>query len=442
MIVKSACLILGLLCAPSPDSWPGFRGDGSSATPAKGLPLKWSGEGSAAWIQDLPGYGQSSPVVWKGRVFVTAVKGEQKETLIALAAELATGKILWTREFEASQKGKNAAFTSRAASTPVVDAGGLVVFFSSGDLLGLSHDGETRWRRSLTKEYGAFKNNHGLGSSLAQSEKAVFVLVDHGGPSYLLAVDKATGKNLWKTERPERTSWTSPLVVERGEQSLVLVSSNGALSCYDARSGAELWAMDGLKGNTVPSPTYDAERDQVVVGAAGGRGGNLKAAARSNCAVRLTEKDGAPSFEVAWRGEKAVLHHASPLVHGGQVYFLTRPGILYCLDAESGAQRYAERVHPCWATPLAAGDRVYLFGKDGKTTVIKAGPTFEKLAENPLWTAAPKAAEPKKEPGAKEDRMAQLRRQVNGNVIYGAAAVDGTLVLRAGTRLVCLKAAR
>lgn len=446
---------------PAADTWSGFRNDGSGTTTARDLALTWGPNENVAWRAALPGYGQSSPVVWKGRVFVTAVEGAEKEKLLVAAVDARTGAVTWKKEFAALQKGKNNPMMSRAGPTPVVDVEGVYCLFESGDLFALSHDGGKLWHRSLAKEYGEIKNNHGLGSSLAQSGRAVFVQVDHAGPSYLLAVCKADGKELWKAERPARTSWASPVVATFGNKPAVL-ASGGTLTAYDAATGKELASLDGLTGNTIPSPT--AAGDLVAVGAGENRmKPDPAASAKSNCLVRFGAKDGKPGFEPVWSGKKAVSHHASPLVHKGHVYFVTKLGLVHCLDLKTGEERYAERLDDeVWATPVGAGDRVYFFGKSGVTTVLKAGAEFEKLAVNRLWSredyaarldAAKKAAAeslPKapegKGPGGgppvpKEEREA-ARYSAVGDVVYGAAAVDGALFVRTGTELVCVRRAK
>lgn len=204
-------LLVTLLVIPAVDPlpgqvWPGFRGSGDGCTTAKNLPLKWSPTENLAWKIDLPGYGQSCPVVWKDRVYLTAVDGKEREKGFIMAFDARTGKRLWSHEFAPTQKAKWSYTVSRAAPTPVVDAAGVYAFFEGGDLLALSHEGKLRWSRSLVKDYGEFQTGHGLGSSPVQTEEAVIVLIDHRGPSYLLAVDKQTGKTLWKTDRESRSS--------------------------------------------------------------------------------------------------------------------------------------------------------------------------------------------------------------------------------------------
>jgi outer membrane protein assembly factor BamB len=456
-------LLVSLLIGADPTgaaAWPGFRGDGSSTTAAKNLPVTWSPTENLAWRTPLPGYGQSSPVVWNGRVFLTAIDGAEKEKLFVVAVDAATGRVAWTKEFAATQKGKNNPMMGRAAPTPVADADGVYCLFESGDLIALSHDGGKLWQRALAKD-AEFQNNHALGSSLAQSGRAVFVQVDHAGPSYLLAVDKATGDELWKAERPSRTSWASPVVATVGGRAVVLASGGGTLTAHDAATGKELATLDGLVGNTIPSPT--AAGDLVVVGAGENRmKPDPAASARSNCCVRLAATGGGFAFERVWDGKKAISHHASPLAHKGHAYFVTKAGVVHCVDLKTGEERYAERLgHECWATPVGAGDHVYLFGKDGVTTVLRAGPEFDAAATNRLWSAAdfakrqaearekaaatlPKSPEGKGPGGGppvpKEEREA-ARYSAVGDVVYGVAAVDGAFLLRTGTELICVRGA-
>lgn len=452
-------LSLLLSAVPTPNqTWPGFRGDGSSTSTAKSLPLKWSPTENLAWRTPLPGYGQSSPVIWGDRAFVTAVDGDQKEKLFVIAVDLKSGNLIWKRDFSASQTGKNNPMMSRAAPTPVVDKDAIYAFFESGDVVALTHDGEVKWERSLTKDYGAFKNNHGVGSSPTQTDNAVIILIDDLGPSYLVALDKATGKNLWKADRKSRASWTSPVVAKIDGKPAILVSSSGTLDAYDATIGKELASLDGLVGNNIPSPAVSG--DLVVLGAGENRmKPDLAASAKSNCCVRLTLKDEKFSFEPVWYGKKAICQHASPLVHRGYAYFVTKTGIVHCVDLKTGEETYAERLdNQCWATPVGAGDYVYFFGKDGITTVIKAGPDFEKVATNNFWSAAdfakrrdeakkkaaatlpkpPEGKGPGGGPPLPKEELEATRYSAVGDVVYGVAAVNGTFVVRTGTELICV----
>ncbi len=152
------------------DTWPAFRGDGTGVTPAKSLPVRWTPDQGIAWRAAVPGYGQSAPVVWMDRAFVTSSEGPNQERCYVHAYALADGRRLWTREFAATQPLKNMFRNSRAAPTGAADADGVYALLPGGELVGLTHDGQTRWQRSLVKDYGEFKNGRGLSSCLAQTE--------------------------------------------------------------------------------------------------------------------------------------------------------------------------------------------------------------------------------------------------------------------------------
>jgi outer membrane protein assembly factor BamB len=449
-------MMAAALAAPPADAWTGFRNDGSSRTIAKSLPLTWSPTENLVWRAPLPGYGQSSPVIWNGRAYLTAIDGPEKETLHVLGFSTKKGDRLWHKSFPATQKGKNNPMMSRAAGTPVVDATGVYALFESGDLVAIAHDGTVLWERHFAKEFGELKNNHGLGSSPAQTDDSVIVLLDHQGPSHLLAIDKRTGQNVWKAERKPRSSWTSPIVVTLGDRRFVVVSNGGTVSVYDAADGKQLFEKDGLVGNAIPSPT--ADDSTIIVGAGENRmKPDADATARSNCAMKL-RPDG--SLDVIWSAQRLACGTASPIVAGGHAYFTDKNGIAVCLDAANGEERYRERLdNQQWATPIAAGDRVYFFGKDGVTTVVKTGGAFEKLAVNRLWSAAdyeakktadrkslPDSSTGGRGPGAgpplPKEELDAIRYFAVGPVVYGVAAVEGMFLVRTGTELIAIRAVR
>jgi outer membrane protein assembly factor BamB len=379
--------------------WTSFRGAGDSHTAARQLPLRWSPTENIAWQINLPAYGQSSPVVWRNRVFLTSVQGANKEKLWLFCYDLKSGRLLWQREAAATFTQKDADIVSKAAPTPVVDDQGLYVFFESGDLFAFKHDGKLQWQRKLADEYGGYKTNHGLGSSLAHHGNAVYVLVAHGGPSYLLAVNKRDGQNLWKTELKSGGGWSTPLVHQTpGQPTELLVSIAGAITSYDAATGASRWQVNGLKGNNIPSPSV---ADGLLIA-----GSSEKA---MSVAVRLGGTGDVTATHVAWRAEEATANFASPLIHQGRVYFVNKVGVAFCLDLKTGKELWRERIGgECWTSPLAAGDRIYFFTNTGDTVVAQAGDQFKALAKNKL----------------------ELER------IYGIAALDGALLLRSGRKLV------
>ena len=226
--------------------------------------LTWGPAKNVAWNTATPGYGQSSPVVYSDRIFLTSINGAEKETLFVFCLDLRSGREIWKRQFAATQRVKNSDMTSKAAPTPCADRDRLYVFFESGDLLALDHDGRTQWSRKLTEDYGSFRGNHGVGSSPRLTSNGVTVLVSHGGPCYLLLADKATGKTVWRTDRETKTAWTTPCVVRRKGMEQIIVSVNGRVESYDATDGRSLWFVDEVKGNLLSSATVAG--DLLVAG--------------------------------------------------------------------------------------------------------------------------------------------------------------------------------
>jgi outer membrane protein assembly factor BamB len=400
-IILIFCIPLFGATPTVPQTWPGFRGEGDCQTAAQKLPLEWADQRNVAWRADLPGYGQSSPVIWKNRVFLTSVEGANKEHLIVSAYDLNKGMRLWMNQYDSTMPMKDANTVSKAAPTPVVDGKRLYVFFESGDLLALDHKGKVLWQRRLAKEYGEFKGGHGLGSSLAMTDRALILLIAHLGPSYLLAIDKQTGRNLWKSERQAAMSWATPLITEYRGQSQIIITASGEVAAYETQTGKQLWQVRGLKGNVIPSPSVSG--DLVIIGSS---------EKGSNIAVRLGGSGDVTATHVVWRAQEATANFASPLIHRGRVYLVNKVGVAFCLDLQTGVEIWRERVWgECWATPLAAGDRIYFFTNEGITTVMRDGGRPEQIAKNPL---------------------SDIER------IYGIAAVDGALLLRSGRQLIKL----
>jgi outer membrane protein assembly factor BamB len=421
------------------DVWPSFQNGGNTSVDVKDLPAEWSPDSGIAWKIELPGYGQSAPVVWQKQIYVTAIEGDQKEHCIIAAYDVETGNSLWQKTFDSSVPSKASAMVSRAAPTPLVDSDGVCVLFESGDLRALTHGGELRWSLALfDRADKAFNGNHGYGASPAQTDSHVIVLVDQKSPglSYLAAISKASGEIVWKTERTERASWASPQVARFEGHSQIVVSSGGSVDGYDAADGKMLWTKTGLSGNTIPSVTL--QDDLVFVGASEPRsGGSADQAAASNCCLRITPQSES-GFALQWAAEKAVCSYVSPLVHQGYAYYVNSVGVLRCIDVSTGKQQYEVRMGtPCWAQPIANRDRLYFFGKSGITKVVKAGPVYELLVENRMWSdeTPPVSTNTQKYESAESSAKEKSASESLDPVVYGVAAVDGAFIARLGTHL-------
>ena len=377
--------------------WPGFRGRrGTNVSRAARLPLAWSDD-TVTWRTTTPGFGQSSPVIWDDRVFLTSVEGPMKEIAHVTALNLDDGSERWRRRFDAAEALAWNDYVSKGAPTPAVDGERLYAFFDGGDLLALTHDGDTVWRRDLVADYGTVGGNHGVGNSVLLTDRAVVVLLTRRTYSYLLAVDRLTGDTMWKTDREPGVAWSTPVLAPDGEE--IVVSASGRVEGFDAETGALRWSFTGFRGNHVPSPTVTG--DLVIVGGM---------AVEANLALRRGRTGALDRADVAWTAGSAS-NFASPFAYRGCVYWVNPAGAARCLAPDSGTVRWTHRLPAStWATPLGHGDRVYFFTEQGVTQVLRASPDApEVLSTNPLSVDAP---------------------------VTGFAAVDDAIVIRAGTEVI------
>lgn len=436
----SSLLFSVLVCvATAVEAWPSFLGPAAEAVEASQLPLQWSPTDGLAWMAELPGHGQSSPVVWGDKLFVTSVEGPLKDTYHITCLDIRDGKKVWSHRLPNSVPVANSYYVSRAAPTPTIDETRVIAFFESGDCVALTHDGQVLWQRNLAADEGPFVAEFGLGASPCQTEDAVFVLIEHDGPSGLLALDKATGQTLWKADRKPARSWSSPAIVRVDDQPQIVVSSGGGVDGYDPDDGEKLWTLEDIGGNTGCTP-IDYGEGRFLVGASPGRNGeNAGSAAQSNGMIQVTRNGSGYAAQKLWIAEGAFPTWASPIVHRGLAYWVNRSGVVYCFDAQTGEQVFSERTkQSCWATPFAIGDRVYFFGKDGVTTVLKAGREFQVLAENVTWDAESLPDEsPMPEESTAERRQASA--MFSKPTLYGYAITTTALHIRVGNAILCYR---
>ena len=395
---------LGALFAPTAlalADWKEFRGNGSSLISSQErLPLEWSDQNNLSWNTTTPGYGQSSPVIFDQYVFVTSVEGARKETLILSAFDLSDGRELWTHRAAPAQSIQDSDMISKAAPTPAADSAGVYAFFETGNLVALDHQGQLQWERRLTDEFGAFGGRHGIGSSLRLCQEGVMALVAHDGPSYLICVDRRTGKTVWKTDRRKNVSWTTPALLTHDGRELALVSSGNRVDAYDTRDGSPLWTLSGFERAFVASPTPIP-------------GGAIIGSSQKGWTSAIRFGSGASSTpEIVWRASEAASYFSSPLAHRSRVYMVNKAGVAFCLDLKTGHEVWHQRLKgPCWASSIATDDSIYFFGVDGTVEIYRVADSPSKLAENRLSAASR---------------------------LYGVAVQHGKLVLRFGRRLACI----
>ncbi|MGV3604949.1 MAG: PQQ-binding-like beta-propeller repeat protein [Planctomycetaceae bacterium] len=424
-------LTLYAIPALAADTWPGFRGDGTSHSAAKQLPQTWEARGRVPgnWTVRLPGYGQSSPIVWKDRVFVTAISGEEKEHAHVVCLDLAEGMVLWQKDFDGTQHVKDSDTVSRGAPTPVIDGDHVYAVFESGDVFALTHAGELKWKRSFVKDYGEIKGPHGFSSSPLLINDLVIIQVAHAGPSYILALDKNTGENRWKVDHPSQTGWSTPASFRHEQTTGIIVSSAGSVRAFRAEDGGLLWEVNEVQGNTTASPTLVG--DVVFIGAGGERGPSTRPAPAANVppsdkpatpppvpapglpgslAIKLGGSGDVTQSHVVWKSPKVSVGFSSPVFVDGYGYYVNRVGVAQCVDAKTGEVKWTHRLPgACWASPIASEGRIFFFCKDGAVVTLKAGSELVELSESQLSAT---------------------------DVVYGIAAVDGSWIVRTGRGLV------
>ena len=388
----AALLASGLLAG---DSWPGFRGDGSSLTSARGLPVAWSDQSNVAWSVGLEGYGQSSPVIQSGTVYVTSTVGSRKETLVIAAYRLSDGELAWVDRRPSSAPTEVHERMANAAPTPVVDNDGVYAFFESGDLIGLDHAGKQRWAWFLPRSGENWVGNHGLGSSPVLSGDRLFLHVAPFGGGRLYAIANEDGRDVWVRDLPPAPSFSTPVMIQHQGRSLLLTTAGGGVAAYGSDNGEEVFRRPARGGRGYAVPSAGVAGSLVVI-ASGEVGGTH--------AFRLDAPD-----ETLWTADKATTEFSSPLIAGERVWLVNSVGVLFELDLQTGQQVSTRRLPSgCWATGITDGERLYFFGVDGTAAVLSQF-SGEMVATSQLST---------------EGR------------VYGVAAADGSFVVRTGNRLV------
>ena len=414
-------LILGLLAlcafrAPQvialgvDTNWAQWRGpNGSGVSTEKNLPTEWSATKNVLWKTAISGRGHSSPIIWGQRVFLTtsiegpvvpgakavthirrgevyvhpdSVGGNHSYTIKVLCLDRDTGRILWEKvAYEGTVYDDRHRKNTYASATPVTDGKYVWAFFDAEGLYCYDFDGKLVWKTSLGK---FAKMGMGNGMSPVLYENLVILQCDQedGGPgSFITALNKLTGKEVWRTPRTQRKTWATPLVVRTSQRTELIASGAESTMAYDPATGKELWRCEGVVSHAIPSAVVG--HDMIFV--SGGSAGQPKRAV----GIRLGgsgDLTGTPY--VVWRYNKGTAYVPSPILYGDYLYILNDGGVMTCLVAKTGEPVYEGGRVPIPATftasPVAFDDKILLTSEDGDTFVIKAGPKYEVLQTNSL----------------------------------------------------------
>jgi outer membrane protein assembly factor BamB len=383
--------------------WPQWRGPlGTGVAPHADPPVEWNEGKNIRWKIALPGKGHSTPIVWGGRVFITAAVpyGEtlqpkysdasgahdilpvtQQHRFTVIAVNRRDGKVLWERSVHEGLPFEGVHYTaSLASSSPVTDGEHLFAFFGSYGLYCLDLDGKLVWQVDLGDMQTL--HSHGEGSSPALYRETLIINWDHEGKSFLIAFDKRSGKELWKVGRAKGTSWTTPIIVEYGSRPQVIVSGSEYVRGYDLATGDVIWECGGLSvENVVSSPV--AGDGLVFTGSTYDRQAML--------AIRLEGAKGdiTGTKQVVWRRNRGAPYVPSPLLYDDALYFLYHfQGILTRVNARTGEDQPGPLrltgLRSVFASPVAAASRVYITDREGTTLVMSHSDKPEILALNRL----------------------------------------------------------
>lgn len=383
-------------------NWPQWRGPlGTGVAPGADPPVEWSEKKNIRWKIELPGLGHSTPVIWGDRIFLTAAIpfGEkleprfsgapgahdnlpvtQKHEYVALAISRLDGKTIWTKSLRKDlphEGGHNTG--SLASASPVTDGKHLFAYFGSRGLYCLDLNGKLLWEKNLGRMNT--KHGHGEGSSPALYGDTLVVNWDHEGQSFVVAFDKATGRERWKVARDEVTSWTTPIIVKHNDSPQVIVPGTARMRAYDLASGKVIWECGGLSANIVATPV--AADGMVFAGSSYEK--------RAFLAIRLEGAKGdiTDTKNVVWTRIHGTPYVPSPLLYGDAIYFLRHyQGILSRVSTKTGKDLGGpfrlSAIRNVYASPVAAAGRIYITDLDGVTLVLSHSDKPDLLSINKL----------------------------------------------------------
>jgi outer membrane protein assembly factor BamB len=412
-ILALGVLLLAAIAAPGAgpdDNWPQWRGpSGLGISPATNYPDVWAPDKNVAWKTEVPGRGHSSPVVWGDRVFLTtSVEGQPAPpdhkppvhpdfnhkdgylhpdsvgsnylySLKVLAFDTKTGRKVWEHTpYDGTMYDDRHRKNTYASPTMATDGKLAYAFFESAGVYAYDFNGKLVWKKSLG---GIAKAGLGPGTSPVIFEDLLILLCDQemGKGSFIVALDKTSGAEVWRADRSSRRSWATPLIVRTGDRVELVTSAAERVIAYDPRTGKELWRANGVQSHPIPSAVAG---DGLVFLTAGSQ-------AKRALAIRLGGSgDLTDSPSIAWRYDKGTAYVPSPIVHGGYLYLMTDRGLITCLDAKTGAVAYEGGRPPVPATFTASlvayADKLLMTSEDGDTFVVKAGPKHEILRTNSI----------------------------------------------------------
>jgi len=385
-LVLVVVLMTFLATRANAENWPQWRGPSLNGVSGEtGVPIRWSTTENVVWKLAMPAWSGSTPIIWEDRIFLNVAEGGSLH-LWCVARE--DGSVLWKRlvsDGDNKQRKQN-----MSSPSPVTDGRHVWVMTGTGILKGFDFSGTEIWARDIPKDYGPFGLNWGYASSPLLHEDALYVQVLHGmktdDPSYLMRIDKMTGETVWRVERPTHAirespdAYTTPALLRYDGKTEIVITGGDCVTGHDPATGQELWRADGL--NPMNDTSYRIVASPVVNG---------------NIIYAPTRERPLLALRAGGRGDVTETHRLWSFDHGPDVptpvsdgkyfYVINDRGIMWALDAETGHEIWGQqRVAPgTYSSSLVLADgKIFVTNEDGVTTVVKAGPEFEILAENSL----------------------------------------------------------
>ena len=368
------------------ENWPQWRGPNlNGVSGEKNLPFKWSTEENIVWKLALPSWSGSTPIIWRNCIFLNVAEGDN---LSRWCVDRKKAEVVWKKELGSGNVKMRK--QNMSSPSPVTDGTNVFVMTGTGILKGFDFSGKELWARDIQKDYGRFGLNWGYASSPLLLDDSLYVQVLHGmrtdDPSYVMRIDKKTGKTLWKVERPTNAirespdAYTTPGLLRYGKNVEIVITGGDCVTGHDPATGKELWRANGL--NPDNDPSYRIVASPVIFGDIV----YAPARVRPLLALKAGGRGDITSSHLLWSFGNGP-DVPTPVTDGKYFYVVNDRGIMWCLDAKTGQEIYGQqriKSGTYSASPVLADDKIYVTNEDGLTTVIKAGPKFEVLAENAL----------------------------------------------------------
>lgn len=404
-IIYFALLLLVPAWFAADNDWYQWRGPNNDGMARGDVPTEWSDTKNVAWRATIPGRGFSSPIIWGDKIFLTTAApaggasaapaapqpdgqrrgpgggagAGQEHKFIVMCLNRNTGKVIWERVAKTAtpHEGYHHQYGSFASNTPVTDGKHLYAFFGSRGLYKYDLDGKLIWEKQFPPM--RMRNGFGEGVPTVLDGDTLYLKFDQEQDSFMLALDKNSGKELWRVTRDEISSWSPPLVVTHNGRKQVVVSASKKVRSYDSVTGKLIWEVAGLGTNVIPSPVTAGG---VVYVMSGHREPNL-------LAIKLgREGDLTGTDAILWTNNRGNSYTAAPVLHDNKLYFITDTGMLSCFNATTGAPYYHQQRLPkpynFKASPVGVNGKLYLSTENGDVVVVKMGEKYEALATNTL----------------------------------------------------------